>query len=132
MTEEIRSEFGAPIFVGNFCIYKNEVDPIFMVTGYPGKFIEIDVEGIPTNVSPDDLTWLPTVQDIRENFFIQEEDSGYWHGFENFNKGLNLYGYSQIEFSQFSTEEEKWLIFCMMVKREKKFIGDKWIPFKYQ
>lgn len=131
MTEEIRSEFGAPIVKGNFCIHQNDPKNIYPVTGYPGSTVEIDVGNYYGKVPPHELTWLPTVPDILEHFFIQEED-GWWHGFENFDKGINLYGYSKIEYSQFSTDEEKWLIYCMMVKREKKFVGDEWVPFKYQ
>jgi len=132
MTGEIKFEFRAPIVKGNHCIYKGDPKEIYRVVHYGGENTEIvDAGGKIAQAKTSDLTWLPTVKEIQLEFIIKEND-GFWHGYNNFIKDPEYYGYSRAEMSQFPSEEEKWLLCCMIVQRGKRFIDNKWVPFKYQ
>jgi hypothetical protein len=129
MTREIRSQFGPPIFKGNYCIYKNNLNHIYRVVHYGGDDnIEIDYGGGTKKAKTSELTWLPTAKEIQQNFLIQEND-GFWQDFGNFLRDPTYFDYSHAELRYFRSEEEKWLIYCMrqMIKPGRLFKENRWI-----
>jgi hypothetical protein len=131
MTGEITLKFGPPLVEGNHCIYKDDPNEIYRVVHYGGENTDIDVGGEIEQVKTSDLIWLPTPEEIRREFYIEEND-GFWHGYDNFIKDPEHFGYSRAELSQFLSEEERWLLYCMIVEGGKKFMQNIWTPFKYQ
>jgi hypothetical protein len=131
MTKEIKSEFRPPHKKGSFCIYKEEKSAIYRVHCNLGLETEFDIGESSGLAKTSDLTWIPTLEEIRLQFNI-EEDNGFMHGYTNFRKDPDHYGYSWEELSQFPSKEERFLLYCMVVKRARKFKENKWVPYNYQ
>ena len=131
MTKEIMEIFGTPLTRDNFCIHNKHPKKVCRVIQYLGRNTEIEVDGDIGQVEPNDLIWLPTAEEIRQKFCIAKDD-GFWHGYKNFVADPAHYGYSLEELDRFPSEEERWLLYCMVVKRGKRFKNNEWLPFNYQ
>ncbi len=76
------------------------------------------------------LIRLPTAQEIQKHFGT--EGDGYRSDFDDFYQNPPDRGYSFKELSQFPSQEEKWLLYCMRTTRKqgRLFKENKWILAK--
>jgi hypothetical protein len=129
MTEGIKAEFGRPFAKGQYCIYKDDPKKICRVE-LSGEKTYIYYEEGGAEIETSDLTWIPTIAEIRQNFGI--EDAGFENQYKNFTNypDPDYYGYSPSDLNQYPSEEERWLLYAMWLSRPKIFTGNNWIAFK--
>jgi hypothetical protein len=126
MTAEVKKEFGRPYLAGQKCIYKDEPQDVYAVKHPGGENTYIVGKG-EGSVQTSDLTWIPTIPEIRREFGLSLP--GTESQYNNFKDGKDPegYGYTLAELSQYLSEEERWLLFGMWQYSRQKFNGKEWI-----
>lgn len=129
MMEEIKAEFGRPYARGQRCINRDDPKEIYTVelSGQKTTYIRSGITG--TSAKTADLTWVPTIAEIRKHFRL--EGAGFETQYKNFINYPEDYGYSRGDLNRYPSEEERWLLYAMWTQRSK-LVGAKWVVIEKQ